>query len=169
MIGSRRFGDSQLERLFQAQQSLQSAKLILHAISVLVAAFLLLAVNHLFNPDLALILGLIGASSGIIFQIFLYKGSFENKLSVTNFTVLWLFCIIIGIIPAGGQSSLVPSLIAQFLLYSLYSYDLLTTVFFAVFLSIIQVIGFICLPIQAFTIHKVRKVSYIFQRFHILS
>jgi class 3 adenylate cyclase len=154
MIGSRRFGDQQLERLYRVQQSLQNSTLILHAISVLVAAFLLLAVNHLFKPDLALLLGLIGASTGIGFQIFLYKGNFDKKLLITNCSVVWFFCIVIGIIPAGGQSSLIPAIIAHFLLYTFYSYDLITTIILATLLSVIQIIGFILWPIQAFTIHQ---------------
>jgi class 3 adenylate cyclase len=154
MIGPSRFGDQQLERLYRVQQSFQNSTLILHAISVLVAAFLLLAVNHLFKPDLALLLGLIGASTGIGFQIFLYKGNFDTKLTVTNCSVIWLFCIVIGIIPAGGQSSLIPSIIAHFLLYTFYSYDLPNAIILATLLSVIQIIGFILWPVQAFTIHQ---------------
>jgi hypothetical protein len=88
MFGSRRFGDQQLERLYQTQHSFHSASLILHAISVLVAAFLLLAVNHLFKPDLALLLWLVGASSESDFKYY-YTGEILTKKCLSPIALLF--------------------------------------------------------------------------------
>lgn len=155
MLGRSRFSDPQLEKSYQGQQLSQNSTLLLHVLCVLTAALLLMALNHLANPDLALLLAVISAASSLVLQAVLLLASNENKSTVITCVVVWIFCTVIGTIPAGGQSALIPCIIAYFILYTIFVYDLPTTVFLATTLAIIQIVGFVLLPTDPFTIHQV--------------
>lgn len=155
MLGSSHFGDTQLERIYQVQQLVQSCTLLLHVLCVVTAALLFLALNHLSNPDLALLLFVILAASALILQGVLLLSNNETKPNVINLVIVWLFCAVIGTITAGGQSALIPSIIANLILYAIIALDLPITAFLAVSISIIQIIGFVLFPVEPFTIHQV--------------
>uniref|UniRef100_A0AC34QHI1 Adenylate cyclase n=1 Tax=Panagrolaimus sp. JU765 TaxID=591449 RepID=A0AC34QHI1_9BILA len=154
MLGSSRFGDPQLERVYQVQQLIQSCTLLLHVLFVITAALLFLALNHLANPDLALLLFVILAASALILQAILLLASNETKPNVINLAIVWLFCVVIGTVAAGGQSALIPSIIANLILYTVIVLDLPITTFLAVSVSLIQIIGFVLFPVEPFTIHQ---------------
>uniref|UniRef100_A0A7E4WD33 adenylate cyclase n=1 Tax=Panagrellus redivivus TaxID=6233 RepID=A0A7E4WD33_PANRE len=154
MLGSRRFGDAKLEQLYRDQQIVHNGTLVLHVLCVLTAALLLIALHHVFNPDLALLYAIIAAATVLILQALLLLKSNESKPSVFAGVVVWLFCAVVGTIPGGGQSSLIPTIIAYFLLYTIFTYDLPTTTVFAGTLAIIQIVGFVLLPTEPFTIHQ---------------
>lgn len=155
MLGSRRFGDAQLERLYQMQQISQNSTLLLYSLCVLVASLLLMAINHLFTPGLELLLSFILIVSAIILLMLLILSSIESKPKIINFVVIWIYSTVIITISGGGQSGLIPCIISYFLFYTVFTFDLPLTISLSVFLSIIQIIGFVLLPTDPFTIHQV--------------
>ncbi|KAE9554247.1 hypothetical protein FO519_002546 [Halicephalobus sp. NKZ332] len=146
--------DAQLEKSFQGQQLSQNSTLLLHVLCVITAALLLMALNHLSNPDLALLLAVVSAASSLILQAVLLLTSHESKSTVITCVVVWMFCTVLGTVPAGGQSALIPCIIAYFILYTIFTFDLPTTAFLATTLAIIQIVGFVLLPTDPFTIHQ---------------
>lgn len=65
MFYIQKFGDLQLERLYCYKQLNQHSLIIAHALCIFTAAFLLVAFNHLFNPDLVLIWATVSAACAL--------------------------------------------------------------------------------------------------------
>lgn len=65
MFCVRKFGDPQLERLYYYKQLNQHAALLAHALCIFTAALLLIALNHLPNPDLILVWATISAACAL--------------------------------------------------------------------------------------------------------
>lgn len=65
MFYIQKFGNSQLERLHYIKQLNQYSGLLTHTLIIFTAAFLFVALNHLFYPDLVLVWATISAVSAL--------------------------------------------------------------------------------------------------------
>uniref|UniRef100_A0A915CMX6 Uncharacterized protein n=1 Tax=Ditylenchus dipsaci TaxID=166011 RepID=A0A915CMX6_9BILA len=148
------FGDAHLERLYIHQQLHHHGAVLVYVLCVFTAALLLLALNHLPNPDMTLLLATISAACALALNILL------NIQSAAHQHGCWLSTTVLCMLPAGGQHALLPVIIAHFALYTLFPFGIFPTLGICSTLSLAQITAFILLPSQSlFTLDQLRNHS----------
>uniref|UniRef100_A0A914E0L6 Uncharacterized protein n=1 Tax=Acrobeloides nanus TaxID=290746 RepID=A0A914E0L6_9BILA len=143
-LSPRRFGDAQLEQVYARQQLHQHRPLLQHILCVLTAGLLLLAVNHLPNPDLVLILATVSSAFALGLQAYLlFKVEIGSQQKAVIISATWMCLTVICMLPAGGPSALLPTIIVYFTFYTMFPFELLTTILLGSILSLLQIISFI--------------------------
>uniref|UniRef100_A0A915CN09 adenylate cyclase n=1 Tax=Ditylenchus dipsaci TaxID=166011 RepID=A0A915CN09_9BILA len=149
MFGLKRFGDAHLERLYIHQQLHHHGAVLVYVLCVFTAALLLLALNHLPNPDMTLLLATISAACALALNILLNIQSAAHQHGTVVAIGCWLSTTVLCMLPAGGQHALLPVIIAHFALYTLFPFGIFPTLGICSTLSLAQITAFILLPSQS--------------------
>lgn len=147
LFDEKKFGDAQLEHLYQQQQLRQNSAQLVYVLCVFTAALLLIALNHLPNPDFGLLLATLAAGFALTLNILLnLKLRLNNQIQIA--TIFWIIFFILFTLTAGEQHALLPVIIANFTIYTLLPFGLFLTLALCFSLSLTQTLAFILLTQQ---------------------
>lgn len=133
------FGDPALESLYQKSQLFQTRNNLSHILFIFGISLLIIAIIHLTEPDLTLLITAVEVILLFFLQILL-----QTRPAFTKFilyaTVQLLLLSSLSFYPS-GYSSLLPNLIVIFTIYSILPLPLYSTIAISVFLSLSQLIA----------------------------
>uniref|UniRef100_A0A1I8AS51 adenylate cyclase n=1 Tax=Steinernema glaseri TaxID=37863 RepID=A0A1I8AS51_9BILA len=146
-----RFGDAALERSFQRQQREPNRAIVSHLLGVQTAMLLLVGLNHLLNPDLTLVLAVLAAFFALCLQaLLLYRSHRGSERVEMALVAVWTAATLGAMFVQGSQTTLLPSVVAYFAVYTIYPFELWTSVGLGVTLSCAQTLSVVLATLPDF-------------------
>ncbi|VDM29031.1 unnamed protein product [Toxocara canis] len=130
------FGDGALEVLYQKSLLAHTRAQLLHLLCVYAAALLLLALIHLSDPDLVLLISSLEAALSLVLQALLLARPSLSRFIIYA-TVQLLVLTSVFFYPS-GHSALLPTVLSIFAIYALLPLKLYRAIAITVLLSVTQ-------------------------------
>ncbi|CAD5215976.1 unnamed protein product [Bursaphelenchus okinawaensis] len=149
-----RFGDQSLEAVYKEYQLGQNVSLMVYGLCVFTTTLILVALSHLLRTDWVLLLATTSASFALALNIILNIRSKKHYNGILKLIGIWLCASTLFTLISGGQNGLIPVVITCFTLYTIFSFNIIWTVFICVSLCAIQTVVFMLHPVLPFSVDQ---------------